>query len=137
LREQRRGQDGRSAEQSDGHDGHHERAGGADSAPENLRLEVLEPRALIVPPGSIRDGGRVDPLVQVRRGRRSRQAAEQRQQSRGPADLGRAGRASLDVGREPRCVLLQQVVHEERVDQAARASVIEGLARGRSGAHIL
>ena len=32
---------------------------------------------------------------------------------------------------------LGQVVHEERVDQAARSSVIEGLARGRSGAHIL
>jgi hypothetical protein len=92
---------------------------------------------VIVPTGTIRDGGRVDPLVEVRRGRRRRQAAEQRQEPRGPADLGRAGGASLDVGREPRCVRLEQVVHEERVDQAARGSVIEGLARGRSEAHIL
>jgi hypothetical protein len=137
LREQRRGQDGRSAQQSDGHDGHHERAGGADSATEDLRLEILEPRPVIVPPSPIRDGGRVDPLIQVRRGRRRRQAAEQRQQSRGPADLGRADRASLDVGRESRCVRLEQVVDEERVDQAACASVIQGLARGRSEAHIL
>ena len=92
---------------------------------------------MIVPPGPIRDGGRVNPLVQVRRGRRRRQAAEQRQEPRGPADLGRARRASLDVGCQARGVRLEQVVHEERVDQAACASVIEGLARGRSRAHIL
>jgi hypothetical protein len=91
---------------------------------------------VIVPPSPIRDSGRVDPLVEVRRRRRRWQAAEQRQEPRGPADLGRAGRASLDVGRQPRCVRLEQVVHEERVDQAACASVIEGLARGRSRAHI-
>jgi hypothetical protein len=88
-------------------------------------------------PGSIRDGRGIDPLVEVGRGWRRRQAAEQRQEPRGPADLGGAGRASLDVGREPRCVRLEQVVHEERVDQAACGSVIEGLARGRSRAHIL
>jgi hypothetical protein len=137
LCEQRRGQDGRSAQQSDRHDGHHERAGGADSAAEDLRLEVLQPRPVVVPPSPIRDGGGEDPLVEIRRRRRRRQAAEQRQQPRGPADLGRADRASLDVGREPRCVLIEQVVHEERVDQAACGSVIEGLARGRSRAHIL
>jgi hypothetical protein len=137
LREQRRGQDGRSAQQSDGHDGHHERAGGADSAPEDLRLEILEPRAVVVPPGPVRDRGGVDALVQVRRRRRRRQAAKQRQKAGRPADLGRTDGTSLDVGREPRCVLLEQVVHEERVDQAARAGMIKGLARGRSGAHIL
>ena len=92
---------------------------------------------MIVPAGPIRDRCRVDPLVQVRRGRRRRQAAEQRQEPRRPADLGRAGGASLDVGCEPRRVRLKQVVHEERVDQAARGSVIEGFARGRSEAHIL
>jgi hypothetical protein len=92
---------------------------------------------MIVPASPIRDRGRVDPLVEVRRGRRRRQAAEQRQEPGGPADLGSAGRASLDVGREARGVRLEQVVHEERVDQAARGSVIEGLAGGRSGAHIL
>jgi len=124
-------------QECDGHDSHHERAGSADGAPEDLRLEGCQPRAAIVPLSPIRDGGRVDPLVEVRRGRRRRQAAEQRQQSRGPADLGRARRASLDVGRQPRCVRLEQVVHEERVDQAACASVIQGLARGRSRAHIL
>jgi hypothetical protein len=90
-----------------------------------------------MPPSPIRDGGSEDPLVEVRRGRRRRHAAEQRQEPRGPADLGRAGRASLDVGGESRCILRQQVVHEERVDQAPRGSVIEGLARRRSGAHIL
>ena len=92
---------------------------------------------MIMPPSPIRDRRRVDPLVEVRRGRRCRQAAEQRQEPRGPADLGRAGRASLDVAREPRRVRLEQVVHEERVDQAACGSVIEGLAGGRSEAHIL
>ena len=90
-----------------------------------------------MPLSPIRDGGRVDPLVEVRRGRRRRQAAEQRQQPRGPADLGPAGRAPLHVGREARGVLLGEVVHEERVDQAARGSVIEGPAGGRRVAHIL
>ena len=92
---------------------------------------------MIVPPGAVRDRGRVDPLVEVRSGRRRRQAAEQRQEPRRPTDLGRAGRASFDVGRQARCVRLEQVVHEERVDQAARGSVIEWLAGGRSEAHIL
>jgi hypothetical protein len=92
---------------------------------------------VVVPAGPISDGGGVDPLVQVRRGRRRRQAAEQRQEPRCPADLGRAGRASLYVHRETRGILLEEVVHEERVDQAARASVIEGPARGHGVAHIL
>ena len=90
-----------------------------------------------MPPGPVRDGCRVDPLIQVGSGRRGRQAAEQRQQARGPADLGRAGRALLHVGREARGVLREEVVHEERVDQAARGSVIEGPADGRRLAHIL
>ena len=90
-----------------------------------------------MPSGPVSHGGGVDPLVQVRRGRRRGQADEQRQEPRGPADLGRAGRASLDVGREARGVLLGEVVHEERVDQAARGSVIEGPANGRRMAHIL
>ena len=137
MREQGRGQDSRSTQQSDGHDGHNERAGGADSAPEDLRLEVLEPGSVVVSPGPVGDRGRVNPLVEVRRRRRRRQAAEQGQKAGRPADLGRTDGTSLDVGREPRCVLLEQVVHEERVDQAARAGMIKGLARGRSGAHIL
>jgi hypothetical protein len=41
------------------------------------------------------------------------------------------------VRRETRGILLEEVVHEERVDQAARASVIEGPARGQGLAHIL
>ena len=90
-----------------------------------------------MPPGPIRDGGRVDPLVQVRRGHRRRQAAQQRQEPRGPADLGRAGRASLHVGREARGILLEKVVREEQVDQSARGSVIEGPEDGRRVAHIL
>ena len=90
-----------------------------------------------MPPGPVSHGGGVDPLVQVRRGRRRGQADEQRQEPRGPADLGRAGRASLNVGREAPGVLLSEVVHEERVDQAARGSVIEGPANGRRMAHIL
>jgi len=90
-----------------------------------------------VPPGPIRDGGCIDPLVQVRRGHRRRQAAKERQQPRGPADLGRAGRAALHVGREACGVLLQEVVHEEQLDQAARGRVIEGPADGRRVAHIL
>jgi hypothetical protein len=129
LREKRRGQNGRPAQQSDRHDGHHERAGSPDGAPEDLRLEVLEPGAVLVSPDPIRDGRDIDPLVQVRRGRRRRQATEQRQEPRGPTDLGGASGASLDVGSEPRCVRREQVVHEERVDQAARGNVIEGLAR--------
>ena len=92
---------------------------------------------MIVPPGPVRDGGSEDSLVEVRRGRRRRQAAEQRQQSRSAADLGCANRASLDVGGQPRGIRRRQVVHEERVDQVPRGSVIEGHARGRSRAHIL
>ena len=90
-----------------------------------------------MPPGPVRDGCRVDPLIQVGSGRRGRQAAEQRQQARGPADLGRAGRALLHVGPQARGVLREEVVHEERVDQAARGGVVEGPADGRSLAHIL
>ena len=90
-----------------------------------------------MPPGPVRHGGRVDPLVQVRRGRRRGQTAQQRQEPRGPADLGRAGRALLHVGRQARGLLREKVVHEERVDQAARASVIEGPAWGHGLAHIL
>jgi hypothetical protein len=137
VREQRRGQDRRSTEQPDGDEGHHERARGADGTTEDLRLEVLQPRSVIMPPGPVRDGSGIYPLVEVRRRRRRRQASEQRQEPRRPADLGRAGRASFDVGREPRRVLREQVVHEERVDQLARGRVIEWLARCRSRAHIL
>jgi hypothetical protein len=92
---------------------------------------------MVMPPGPVRDGCRVDPLVQVRRGRRRWQAAEQRHEARGAADLGRAGRALLHVDREARGVLREEVVHEERVDQAVRSGVIEGPADGRRLAHIL
>ena len=90
-----------------------------------------------MPLAPISDGGGVDPLIQVRRGRRHGKAAQQRQQARGPADLGRAGRASFHVGRETSGVLREEVVHEERVDQVARGSVIERPADGRRLAHIL
>ena len=83
------------------------------------------------------DGSGVDPLVQVRRGRRRRQASQQRQQPRGPADLGRAGRAFLHVRRKARGVVREKVINEERVDQATRGGVIEGPADGRRLAHIL
>jgi hypothetical protein len=85
----------------------------------------------------ISDGSGVDPFVQVQRGRRRRQASEQRQQARGPADLGRASRAFFHVRRKARRILREEVVHEERVDQAARGGVIEGPADGRRLAHIL
>jgi hypothetical protein len=137
LREQRRAQDGSPAQQSDGHDGDDERAGRANRAAEDLCLEVLQPRPVIMPPRPIGDGGRVNPLVQVRCRRRRRQASEQRQEARGPADLGRANGASLDVGREPRSMVLEQVIREECIDQLARGRVVEGLAWGGSGAHIL
>ena len=90
-----------------------------------------------MPPGPVRDGCGVDPLVQVRRGRRRGKAAQKRQEARGPADLGRTDRALLHVGREARGVVREEVVHEERVDQAARGGVIEGPADGRRLAHIL
>ena len=92
---------------------------------------------MVVPPSPVRDGCRVDPLVQVRSGRGRRQAAQHREQARGPTDLGGAGRALLHVGRETRGILRKEVVHEERVDQAARSGVIEGPADGRRLAHIL
>ena len=85
----------------------------------------------------ISNGSGVDPLVQVRRGRRRGKAAQKRQEARGPADLGRTGRASFHVGRKARGVLREEVVHEERVDQAARGGVIERPADGRRLAHIL
>ena len=137
MREKRRGQDGRPTQQPDGHDRDHERPGGADGAPEDLRLEILEPGTSLVPSGSISDRGGEDPLVQVRGRWWSRQAAEQREQPARPADLGRAGRASPHMGGEARGVLLGEIVHEERVDQAACGRVIEGLAGGPRLAHIL
>ena len=90
-----------------------------------------------MPPGPVRDGGRVNPLVEARSGHRRRHAAQQRQEPRSPADLGRAGRASLHVGREASGILLEKVVHEEQVDQAARGRVVEGCVDGRGVAHIL
>ena len=137
LCEESSGQDERSAQEGHGHDGHHERPRGADGAPEHLRPQVRQPRSVVVPPGPVRDGCRVDPLIQVRRGRRSRQAAEQRHEARGAADLGRAGRALLHMDRKARGVLRGEVVHEERVDQAARGGVIEGPPDGWRLAHIL
>jgi hypothetical protein len=92
---------------------------------------------MVVPAGPVRDGGSVDPFVKVRRGRRHGQAAQERQQPRGPANLGRAGRAAVDVGGQARGVLRRQLVHQERVDQVTRASVIEGRTDRRSLAHIL
>jgi hypothetical protein len=41
------------------------------------------------------------------------------------------------VRRKARRILREEVVHEERVDQAARGGVIEGPADGRRLAHIL
>lgn len=137
LREVGRGQDERATQERDRDDGDHERPGGPDGAPEDLLPEVAEPRPVIVPMGPVRDDRCIDPLIEVRGRRRRRQAAEQRQESRGPADLGRAGRASFDVGREAGSVPLEEVVHEERVDQAARGSVIERPMGGRRLAHIL
>ena len=86
---------------------------------------------------AVSDGGRVDPLVQVQRGRRRREAAQQREKPRGPADLGGAGRASLHVGRQAGGIHREEVVHEVRVDQAARRNVIERPMNGRRLAHIL
>jgi hypothetical protein len=137
LREQRSRKDERAAKERDGHDGHHERPRRAHGAPQDLRPQVRQPRAVVVPPGAVRDHRSVDPLVQVRRRWRGRQAAEQRQQARGPTDLGRAGRALLHVSREACGILREEVVHEERVDQAARGGVIEGPADGRRLAHSL
>jgi hypothetical protein len=137
LREVRRGQDECATQERNGHDRDHQCAGCADGAAQDLRPQVLQPRSVVVSLCPIRDGGGVDPLVQVQRGRRRRQAAQQCQEARGPADLGGAGRAFLHVGRETSGVLREEVVHEERVDQAARSGVIKGPADGRRLAHIL
>ncbi len=84
-----------------------------------------------------RERGEQDPLVDVRRGRRDREAAEQREQPRGAAQLRLAGGAGLDVGREPLGVERGELVREVRVDQAARVGVLKRLATGRRVAHTL
>jgi hypothetical protein len=86
---------------------------------------------------AVAEGGDEDPLVEVGRGGRRGEAAEEGQEPRGPADLGGAGRAVPDVGRQAGGVERGEVVHEERVDETARLGVLKGLATDRRVAHTL
>jgi hypothetical protein len=88
-------------------------------------------------PVAVAERGEQDSLVDVRRGRRDREAAEEPKQPRGAAHLGLAGGAGFDVGREACGVKRGELVREVRVDQATRMGVLKRLATGRRVAHTL
>ena len=82
-------------------------------------------------PSAVFERGDEDPLVEVRHGPRRAKGPEQAQNPRAPADLGRAGRATLDVGRESRGVARFELVEQERVDQVAGARAVQGMVAMR------
>lgn len=83
---------------------------------------------LVAAPGAVVQGGDQDPLVQVRRGPRHRQGAQQPQDARAAADLGGAGGATLDVGGQPGGICRSELIEQEGVDERTSACAIQGVA---------
>ena len=86
---------------------------------------------MLVAAAAVLERGDEDALVQVRHGPRRAQGPEQPENPGAPADLGRAGRAALDVGRESRGVARFELVEQERVDQVAGARAVQGMVAVR------
>jgi len=78
-----------------------------------------------MPPRAIVQCREQDPLVQVGCGARNRQRSEEAQHACAAADLGRAGRATLYVGRQARGIGGQEVIEQEQVDELAGACAVE------------
>lgn len=124
----RRGEDERSAEQGNRQDRDDQRPGRAHRAANHLRAQVRQPRALRAPAGPLVEGGHQDALIEVRRGMRHVQRAEEAQDAGAAADLDGAGGTPLDVERQARGVGRVQLIEQERVDQRSGARAIEGVA---------
>ena len=72
--------------------------------------------------------GQEDPLIEVRRGSRDRQRAEQAQDPRAAADLGRTGGAALDMRGESGGVSCAEVIEQEGINELASVRAIQGVA---------
>jgi hypothetical protein len=79
-----------------------------------------------VTPDTIVQRGHQDPLIQVVGRTRDGERAKETEHAGAAADLGRAGGATLDVGRETRRIGRQEVIEQEQVDELAGACAIEG-----------
>lgn len=86
-----------------------------------------------MPPSAVFEGRDQDPLVDVRHGARSTQCPEQAEDPSAATDLGRTGRAALDVGGQSRGVGRLELVEQERVDQVAGMRAVQGGVAVRLG----
>ena len=84
---------------------------------------------------SIVDSREEDALIEIRCWTWNRQGSQQPEHPRATADLGRAGRAALDMGGQTRRIGCDQVIEEEEIDELPGACAIQGGADGR-GRHI-
>ena len=69
-----------------------------------------------------------DPFIEVRRGPRDRQRAEQGEDPCAAADLGRTGGAALDLRGEMGGVRRAEVIEQERIDELASVRAIQSVA---------
>ncbi len=119
------------AQQRDGHDRDDQGAGGPHRPADDLRAQIRQPGAVLVAPAAILEGGDQDPFVQIGHRARGAQRPQESEDPRAPADLSRAGRAALDVRRQPRGVGRFELVEQERVDQVAGTRAVQGLVAER------
>ena len=80
-----------------------------------------------MPPSAVFECRDEDPLVEVGHRAWGAQRPEQPEDAGTAADLGGAGRATLDVGGQPRRVGRFQLVKQERVDQVAGMRAVQGM----------
>ena len=75
---------------------------------------------------SIVQCGHQDPLINVVRRAWNRQRTNETEHAGAAADLGRAGGATLDVGRKTRRISRHEIIEQEQVDELAGACAIQG-----------
>lgn len=83
---------------------------------------------MVSTPGAIVQRSQEDALVEVVRGASHGQRTKEAEHSRAPADLGRARRTALDVGRETRSIRRHEVIEEEEIDEVAGVRAVQGMA---------
>jgi hypothetical protein len=66
-----------------------------------------------------------DPLVEVDRGSRDRQRAQQPEHTRASADLGGAGGTALDVCRQAGSIGRSQLIEQEGIDERPGACAVQ------------
>jgi hypothetical protein len=101
-------------QEGDRQDRDDERPGGAHRPAKDLDPQVRKPGAVLVAAVPLGDRGEDDALVEIRRGLRSRQGAEQADQPRGAAEFRRTCRAAAEVIGEAPAVGVTQGIEQER-----------------------